>query len=69
MTRDDPKFVFSAVTGDSGERFLSALEQTVIECVPEQKATIRIAEKFGFEDTDNSGGLPVFRRKNKAPGV
>ena len=36
-------------------------KQAVMECVPEQKSTIRIAEKFGFQNTGLADGLLVFR--------
>ena len=37
--------------------------EAVIECVPEQKASARIAEKLGFRDAGMDGGCRVFRRE------
>lgn len=36
-------------------------KHAVIECVPEQKSTVRIAEKFGFQNSGTYEGLLVFR--------
>ena len=36
-------------------------KHAVIECVPEQKSTVRIAEKFGFQNSGIDEGLLVFR--------
>lgn len=38
-------------------------KDTVIECVPEQLATRRIAEKHGFQKADECNGLIIYRRK------
>ena len=40
----------------------AAGKDVVIECVPEQVATRRIAERFGFSQEGERDGLIVFRR-------
>lgn len=42
-------------------------KHAVIECVPEQKSTIRIAEKFGFQNTSIDEGLLIFRKQHEIP--
>ena len=36
-------------------------KQVVIECVPEQKSSIRIAEKYGFQKCGIIDGLMIYR--------
>ena len=36
-------------------------KHAVIECVPEQKSTVRMAEKFGFQNYGTDEGLLLFR--------
>ena len=36
-------------------------KQVVIECVPEQKSSIRIAEKYGFQKWGIIDGLMIYR--------
>lgn len=38
----------------------------VIECVPEQKSSVRIAEKYGFQNYGIIDGVNIFRLKNKS---
>ena len=38
-------------------------KDAVIECVPEHVASRKIAEKHGFQETDNRNGLVVYRRR------
>lgn len=37
-------------------------KNAVIECVPENKASVRIARKFGFEKTSHRDGLDVYTK-------
>ncbi len=53
----------SCLTGQLLELAGRAGKQAVIECDPEQGASRRIAEKFGFVYEGRQDGLDVFRRR------
>ncbi len=40
-----------------------SIPELAIECAPEQTATVRIAEKYGFALSGTGNGLLVFRKK------
>ena len=54
--------IASGLTGKLTERAAAEEKDTVIECVPEQTAAKRIADKNGFVFTGKRDGLDVFRR-------
>ena len=47
------------------EKGLELHKQLVIECVPEQEITRHLATKYGFDYDGTTGGLDVFRLKNR----
>lgn len=51
--------VASLLTEKLMEKASDSGKELVIECAPEQEATIHIAAKYGFERTDTSDGLYV----------
>lgn len=53
--------IASALTAQLIEETERIGKHAVIECVPEQKSTIRIAGKFGFQNCGTEEGLLVFR--------
>ena len=57
------KGVASALTGQLIERSRELKKQPVIECVPEQETTRRLALKFGFDYEGRKDGIDVFRLK------
>lgn len=53
--------IASAFTARMPERIRQPGRHAVIECVPEQRSTVRIAERFGFRCSGVEEGLTVFR--------
>ena len=53
--------IASVLTAQMIENAKRIGKHVVIECVPEQKSTVRIAEKFGFQSYGIPDGLFVFR--------
>lgn len=53
--------IASELTGQMLQTARQSGRHAVIECVPEQKSTVRIAEKFGFQYTGMNEGLMIFR--------
>lgn len=55
------KGIASYLTSRMIEKARNAGKQVVIECLPEQTSSIRIAEKYGFQNCGMIDGLMIYR--------
>ena len=55
------KGIASYLTFRMIEKARNAGKQVVIECLPEQTSSIRIAEKYGFQNCGMIDGLMIYR--------
>lgn len=53
--------IASCLTSGMMTKARNSGKQVVIECVPEQKSSIRIAEKYGFQKCGIIDGLMIYR--------